>query len=579
MVHAPSWRVLAASFFLVVGAGQAAAFEAPADAPKVAGPSAPSAAAKGPGHAAIASANYLATNAGFEVLGKGGNAFDAAIAVASTLAVVEQQSSGIGGGFLALLHRASDRRDIFIDARETAPKAVDMKVYVGKDGKPNRDVSTNGPLSAGIPGEPAGLAWIASHYGKLPLSVSLAPAIRIAKEGYQPDKRFLGTIEDRKDVLARYPASAAIYLPGGKVPSEGWTLRQPDLAKTLERLAAGGADGFYKGETAKLLVAASRSAGGNWTAADLEAYKAKEREPLSVDYKGYRIVTAPPPSSGGVAIAEILNILSGFDLAKLDPAHAAHLTIEAMRRAFRDHNEYLGDPDFVKMPLDMLLSKHYADGLRATISPDKATPSDLLPTAMAPEPGMHTTHFSVIDAEGNMVASTLTVNLEFGSAFVAKGTGVVLNDEMDDFALVPGQPNAFGLRGALANAPEPGKRMLSSMSPSFVFGADRTAVIGSPGGSTIITQVLEGILAFVDGKNASEITAQKRFHHQYLPDRVDVEAGVFDAATTKTLTDMGHVLRNRSPWGFMNVVTWDHRTNTLDAASDPRRPSGLGKVQ
>ncbi|MET0617369.1 MAG: gamma-glutamyltransferase, partial [Luteibacter sp.] len=260
-------------------------------------------------------------------------------------------------------------------------------------------------------------------------------------------------------------------------------------------------------------------------------------------------------------------------------AHSTHLTIEAMRRAFRDHNEYLGDPDFVKMPLDMLLSKYYADGLRATISPDKATPSDLLPTSMAPEPGMHTTHFSVIDADGNMVASTLTVNLEFGSAFVAGGTGVVLNDEMDDFALVPGQPNAFGLRGALANAPEPGKRMLSSMSPSFVFGADRTAVIGSPGGSTIITQVLEGILAFIDGKSASDITAQKRYHHQYLPDRVDVEAGVFDDATTRALTDMGHVLKNRSPWGFMNVVTWDHRTGKLDAASDPRRPSGLGKVQ
>ncbi len=566
MVRAPSWRMLAASFLLVVTAGQAAALDTPAPS-------------RGPGHAAIASANFLATNAGFEVLGKGGNAFDAAVAVASTLAVVEQQSSGIGGGFMALLHRASDNRDVFLDARETAPQAVDMKTYVGNDGKPNRDVSTNGPLSAGIPGEPAGLVWMAEHYGKLPLSVSLAPAIRIAKEGFQPDARFLSAIDDRKAVLARYPASAAVYLPGGKVPQQGWTLRQPDLARTLERLAAKGADGFYKGETAALLVSASRDAGGNWQASDLEAYKVKEREPLRVDYKGYRIVTAPPPSSGGVAIAEVLNILSGFDLTKLDAAHATHLTIEAMRRAFRDHNEYLGDPDFVKMPLDMLLSPYYADGLRATISPDKATPSDLLPTAMAPEPGMHTTHFSIIDADGNMVASTLTVNLEFGSGFIAKGTGVVLNDEMDDFALVPGQPNAFGLRGTLANAPAPGKRMLSSMSPSFVFGADRTAVIGSPGGSTIITQVLEGILAFVDGKSASQITAQKRYHHQYLPDRVDVEAGVFDDATAKTLTDMGHVLKNRSPWGFMNVVTWDHRTQTLEAASDPRRPSGLGKVQ
>lgn len=566
MVHAPSWRVLVASLVLVLGAGASAARDT-------------ATASRGPGHAAIASANFLATNAGFEVLGKGGNAFDAAVAVSATLAVVEQQSSGIGGGFMALLHRASDNRDVFIDAREAAPKAVDMKAYVGSDGKPNRDTSTNGPLSSGIPGEPAGLVWMAEHYGKLPLSTSLAPAIRIAREGFQPDARFLGAIEDRQAVLSRYPSSAAIYLPGGAVPSPGWTLRQPDLANTLERLAAKGHDGFYKGETAKLLVSSSRAAGGNWTAADLDAYKVKERQPLTVNYKGFRIVTAPPPSSGGVAIAEVLNILSGFDLTKLDMAHATHLTIEAMRRAFRDHNEYLGDPDFVKMPLDMLLSPYYADGLRATISPDKATPSDLLPTSMAPEPGMHTTHFSVIDADGNMVASTLTVNLEFGSAFVAAGTGVVLNDEMDDFALVPGQPNAFGLRGALANAPAPGKRMLSSMSPSFVFGADRTAVIGSPGGSTIITQVLEGILAFVDGKSASEIAAQKRYHHQYLPDRVDVEAGVFDDATTKTLTDMGHVLKNRSPWGFMNVVTWDHRTGKLEAASDPRRPSGLGKVQ
>lgn len=566
MVHALSWRIVAASVLFVGGAASSAlAAAAPSHA--------------GPGKAAIASANYHATEAGLEIIAKGGNAFDAAVAVSSTLAVVEQQSSGLGGGFMAMLHVAKDNRDVFLDARETAPAAVDMKVYVGADGKPNRDTSTHGPLSAGIPGEPAGLAWMAEHYGKLPLSVSLAPAVRIAREGYQPDARFLDTIRGNQAVLARYPASAAVLLPGGHVPAAGWTLKQPDLAQTLERLARFGHDGFYNGDTAKMLLAATREGGGNWTARDLESYRVKEREPLRVDYRGYRIVTAPPPSSGGVAIAEILNILAGFDLGKLDKAHATHLTIEAMRRAFRDHNEYLGDPDFVKMPLDMLLSRYYADGLRATISPDKATPSDLLPTAMAPEPGMHTTHFSVIDADGNMVASTLTVNLEFGSGFVAKGTGVFLNDEMDDFALVPGQPNAFGLRGALANAPVPGKRMLSSMSPSFVIGADRTAIIGSPGGSTIITQVLEGILAFIDGKSAAEITAQKRFHHQYLPDRVDVEAGAFDAATAQALAAMGHVLKDRSPWGFMNVVTWDRRTNTLDAASDPRRPSGLGKVQ
>ena len=563
MTLAPGWRVAAASFFLVAAAAQAA----------------PAELAKRPGHAAIASANFMATNAGFEVLGKGGNAFDAAVAVASTLAVVEPQSSGIGGGFMALLHRASDAKDTFLDAREVAPGAVDTKVYVDAQGKPNRDTAENGPLAAGIPGEPAGLVYMAEHYGKLPLKVSLAPAIRIARDGFQPDERFLGAIEERKDVLARYPASAALLLPGGVVPQKGWTFKQPDLAATLERLADKGVEGFYAGETAKELVASAKAADGNWTLQDLASYKVKERKPVNVDYRGFKIVTAPPPSSGGVAIAEILNILAGYDLARMDVVHRTHVTLEAMRRAFRDHNDYLGDPDFVKMPLDMLLSPFYADGLRATILPDKATPSSMLPAALAADPGMHTTHFSIIDADGNMVASTLTVNLEFGSAFVAGKTGVLLNNEMDDFALVPNEPNAFGLRGSVANAPKGGKRMLSSMSPSFVIGADRSAVIGSPGGSTIITQVLEGILAFIDGKDARGIVAQKRFHHQYLPDTVSVEEGTFDAATTKALNDMGHNLKVRSSWGFMNVVTWDRKANKLDAASDPRRPSGLGKVQ
>jgi gamma-glutamyltranspeptidase/glutathione hydrolase len=280
-----------------------------------------------------------------------------------------------------------------------------------------------------------------------------------------------------------------------------------------------------------------------------------------------------------VAIAEILNILSGFDLTKLDQPHRVHLIVEAMRRAFRDHNDYLGDPDFVKMPLDMLLSPFYADGLRQSILPDKATPSSMLPASEAKDPGMHTTHFSIIDADGNMVAVTSTVNYTMGSSFVAAGTGVLLNDEMDDFALVPNKPNVYGLLGSVANAPQGGKRMLSSMSPSIVIGADRTAVIGSPGGSTIITQVLEGILHFVDGESAQQIAAHKRFHHQYMPDEVMVEDGTFDAATSDALTKMGYALKQHESWGFMNVVTWDRKTNKLDAASDPRRPSGLGKVQ
>ncbi|GLQ92238.1 gamma-glutamyltransferase [Dyella acidisoli] len=565
------WHVFLIGFLL----GTSGAFAA--DKPQTSAPS--TQLAQRPGHAGIASANTLATEAGLEVLAKGGNAFDAAVAVASTLSVVEPESSGIGGGFMATMYIAADKRSVFIDARETAPAAVNTKDYLNPDGTPNRDTALKGPLSAGIPGEPAGLAWLAKHYGKLPLTASLAPAIRTARDGFKPDNRLLGSINEEQKNLERWPASAGKFLPGGKAPAAGQVWSDPDQAHTLELLAKYGEPGFYSGETAQKLVSAVHEAGGNWTLKDLAAYRVKERAPLTVDYRGYKIITAPPPSSGGVAIAEILNILSGFDLSKLDQVHRVHLVIEAMRRAFRDHNDYLGDPDFVKMPLNMLLSPYYADGLRQTILPDKATPSSMLAPSNSEDPGQHTTHFSIIDADGNMVAMTCTVNYVLGSTFVAKGTGVLLNDEMDDFALVANKPNVYGLLGSKANAPEPGKRMLSSMSPSIVIGADRTAVIGSPGGSTIITQVLEGILAFIDGGDAHQVVAYKRFHHQYMPDRVMVEPGAFDAATSSALTQMGHTLKEREPWGFMNAVIWDRRTNKLDAASDPRREDGLGKVQ
>jgi gamma-glutamyltranspeptidase/glutathione hydrolase len=574
MRFSTNWRVLWLSL-LLVGSAAFAADGAPNTAPEAAA----HAAQPRLGHAAIASANFHATEAGLEVLAKGGNAFDAAVAVAATLSVVEPESSGIGGGFMAVLHRAKDGRNVFIDARETAPAAVNPKDYLNSDGSPNRDTALKGPLSAGIPGEPAGLVLIAKRYGRLSLQQSLAPAIRIARDGFEPDARLRGAIASMQKDLTRWPASAAKYLPNGKPPAEGAIWRDPDQARTLELIATHGDDGFYRGETAQQLVAAVRAAGGNWTLADLANYQAKERTPISVDYRGYKIITAPPPSSGGVAIAEILNILSGYDLTKMDQATRVHYIVEAMRRAFRDHNDYLGDPDFVKMPLDMLLSPYYADGLRQGILHDKATPSSMLPRAEAPEPGMHTTHFSIIDADGNMAAVTSTVNYTMGSSFVAAGTGVLLNDEMDDFALVPNKPNVYGLLGSAANAPKGGKRMLSSMSPSIVIGADRTAVIGSPGGSTIITQVLEGILHFIDGESAQQIAAHKRFHHQYLPDVVNVEEGTFDAATSEALTKMGYTLKPRESWGFMNVVTWDRKANKLDAASDPRRPSGLGKVQ
>ena len=530
--------------------------------------------------AAIASANALATEAGFEVLSRGGNAVDAAVAVATSLSVVQPEASGMGGGFLAVIHDAATGKDTFIDAREMAPQAVSEKDYLKADGTPNRDTSLNGPLAAGIPGMPAGLAYMAGKYGKLPLAESLRPAIRLADEGFHPSTALVRSIGHKADVLRRYPASAAKFFPGGKAPQATDLFRDPDQARTLKALAEKGADGFYKGAVAKELVKSVRAAGGTWTLADLAAYRAKERQPIVLDYAGYKVVTAPPPSSGGVAVAEMLNILAPLDLKRMDQAHRIHYLVEAMRRAFRDHNEYLGDPDFVKMPLDMLLSPYYADGLRQSILPEQATKSAWLPSVQAKTPGMHTTHFSIVDADGNMVSMTATVNTTLGSSFVAGKTGILLNNEMDDFALVSGQPNAFGLIGGSANAPVGGKRMLSSMTPSFVIGKDRLAVIGSPGGSTIITQVFGAILAFIDGKSASEITAQKRIHHQFLPDRVDIESGSdIPADVLAKLKAMGYEINDRESWGNMNVVVWDKTTNVKTAASDPRNPNGLGKVE
>ena len=537
-------------------------------------------AAEKPGHAAIASAHTLATAAGFEVLAEGGNAFDAAVAVASTLAVVEPQSSGIGGGGFFLLRRVSDGKEVMIDARETAPAAVDPRDYLDANGRPDRDHALNGVLASAIPGEPAGLVWIAQHYGKLPLAKSLAPAIHIARDGFKPDSRMLERIASRKDVIARYPAAAALYLVNGEAPKEGWTFKTPDLARVLERIAHDGNGGFYRGELANALVDGVRAAGGNWSLDDLAKYEAKERTPIAFDYRGYHIVTAPPPSSGGIALAEMLNILSGYDLGKLDRVHRVHLTVEAMRRAYRDRAEYLGDPDYVKMPVVELTSPLYAAGLRASILPDKATPSNMLPGYMAPPQGTHTSHFSIIDKDGNLVSATQTVNTSFGSTFVVPGTGFVLNNEMDDFALVAGKPNAYGLVGGDANAAQSGHRPLSSMTPSFVLDADRIGVIGTPGGSRIITMVLEGILAFVDGEFPEKIVANPRYHHQYLPDVISAEKGAFTPGEVEALEAMGYtVSESERRWGFMNAVSWDKKTGTMHAASDPRGVSGSGVVK
>ena len=543
--------------------------------------------AKPPG-AVIASAHALATDAGFETLARGGNAFDAAVAVSAVLSVVEPISSGLGGGGFFLLHDAKTGKDVFVDARETAPAAATPQAYLGKDGQLDRDRAQNGPWSAGIPGLPAALVHVAGRHGRLPLTQSLAPAIRIARGGFPVYGRLARGYAERRDVMERYPGTREVFLRNGQPPKEGDLFRQPELAATLERLATGGFDGFYRGTTAKRLLAGVKAAGGKWTAEELAGYRVKEREPLRFEYDGWDIVTAPPPSSGGIALAEMLQILEPWDLAKLPQAERVHLETEAMRRAYRDRTFYLGDPDFVKIPVGTLMDPAYAAGLRATIHPGKATPSDLLSGAPTPLEDEETTHFSIIDADGNRAAVTQTVNLLFGSGLVPAGTGVLLNNEMDDFALKPGTPNAFGVMGYDANAPEPGKRMLSSMTPTFLSNADKVAVIGTPGGSRIITMVLLGILGYADGLDAPQVAALPRYHHQWMPDALGIERDALPADVVAALRAMGHVVvvpgednqgrRSSDAWGNMNTVLWDRRDNTLSGGSDPRTNTGKARV-
>jgi len=543
-----------------------------------------------PPGAAIASGHRLATEAGLQIIREGGNAFDAAVAVSSTLGVVEPISSGLGGGGFFLLHDARTGKDVMIDAREYAPESASPEKYLDKNGKLDPAKSINGPWSAGIPGLPAALVELADKHGKLPLKTSLAPAIKIATDGFPVYERMASGYAQRRDEMEKYPGTREVYLRGGKPIQTGDLFKQPELAHTLTLLADKGRDGFYKGETARKLLAGVKAAGGQWTAQELASYQVKERAPIRFDYKGWTITTVPPSSSGGIALAEMLQILEGYDLKAMDPVHRTHLVVEAMRRAYRDRTFFLGDPDFTTIPQKVLLSKDYALGLRSTINPDKATPSDLLSGNPTPLEDDETTHFSIIDAEGNRVGATQTVNLLYGSGLIPKGTGVLLNDEMDDFALKPGTPNAFGVMGYEANAPKPGKRPLSSMTPTFMENGDKSIVLGTPGGSRIITMVLLGILGYDDGLTAQQVAALPRYHHQWLPDLIEAESGTFDDATAKGLEAMGHPLKlpgdtaaggrgSSHVWGNLQTVEWDKRSNTLSGGSDPRNEVGAAEVQ
>jgi gamma-glutamyltranspeptidase/glutathione hydrolase len=564
-----NWRIAILFCCATVSAGAALAANLPAvDSPKH------------PPGAVIASAHYLATQAGQTVLAEGGNAFDAAVAVASTLGVVEPESSGIGGGDFFLLHDAKSGKDVFIDARETASASVTAAEYLGSDGKLDHDKALNGALASGIPGAPAGWAYVAQHYGRLPLKTSLAPAIKIAREGFPVYARMVAEYAEQRDVMHRWPATVAVYEPQGHPLADGDTLRQRDLADTMQALADRGFDGFYRGAIADKIVAAINSDGGHWTADDLANYRIKVREPLRFRYHDWEIVTSPPSSSGGVALAEMLQILSAWNLPKRDPATRVHLIVESMRRAYRDRTYFLGDPDFVKdMPIARLSSQAYADKLRAGISLDKATPSASLPGAPPSSVGAHTTHFSIIDADGNCASVTMTVNTPYGSGLVAAGTGVLMNSEMDDFALQAGVPNAYGVTGYDANSVKPGKRPLSSMTPTFMFGRDRVIVLGTPGGSRIITMVLLGILGFDEGLTPQQVVALPRFHHQYLPDEISIEPDALSADIVKKLEAMGHKVTTRSStWGNMQAVEWNRASNTLSGGSDPRNPVGKAEV-
>ena len=528
---------------------------------------------------AIASGHALATEAGLDMIRAGGNAFDAAVAVSSTLSVVEPISSGLGGGGFFLLHDASTGEDVFLDAREVAPAAATPEAYLDENGDLDRDRATNGPWSAGIPGLPAALVRLAQDYGKLPLATSLAPAIRVAREGFPIYERLEKGYARRSEVMERYRGTRDVFLADGDPPQVGETFKQPDLARTLELLATQGFDGFYRGPVAGHLLAAVEEEGGHWTAAELAGYEVREREPIEFEYRDWHVVTAPPPSSGGVALAQMLQILEGWDLAELGEAERTHLVVEAMRRAFRDRTIYLGDPDFVEVPVERLVHPAYAAGLRSTIHPDKATPSALLPGLPAPLEDEETTHFSIIDGEGNRVSATQTVNLLYGSGLVAPGTGVILNDEMDDFALKPGTPNAFGVMGFEANAVEAGKRMLSSMSPSFIESPDQVAVLGAPGGSRIITEVLLGILGYDAGLDAQEVAALPRIHHQWMPDVISAEPDALDADSIAALEAMGHTVNaGEGTWGNLQTVAWDKRANAMSGGTDPRNPAGSAEV-
>ncbi|MCK1276700.1 gamma-glutamyltransferase [Bradyrhizobium sp. 61] len=534
----------------------------------------------------VVSAQHLATQVGVDVLKRGGNAVDAAVAVGYALAVVYPAAGNLGGGGFMTIQLA-DGRKTFLDFRETAPKAATANMYLDKDGNVIKGISTKGHLAVGVPGSVSGMEYAREKYGTMKRADLLAPAIQFAEQGFVLDQGDIDLLRSATDDFKDDPASSAIFLNNGQPFGVGDRLLQSELAKTLREISSKGTDGFYKGWVGSAIVASSQAGKGLLTQDDLDGYKTRELAPVECDYRGYHVISAPPPSSGGVVICEILNILEGYPLKELGyhSAQAVHVQIEAMRHAYVDRNSYLGDPDFVKNPLDRLLDKNYATKIRAVIDPNKAAISKDIKPGVAPHEGSNTTHYSIADKDGNAVSVTYTLNDWFGAKVTAAKTGVLLNDEMDDFTAKVGVPNLYGLVQGEANAIAPGKRPLSSMSPTIVTKDGKTVmVVGTPGGSRIITAVLQTMINAIDyGMNAQEAVDMPRIHQQWLPDMTNVEDYALSPDTRNILEGMGHKFGPPQPANHLAVIIVGAPSlngeqvgnNRYYGANDPRRNSGL----
>ncbi len=537
-------------------------------------------------HGMVVTAQHLATKVGVDVLKRGGNAVDAAVAVGYALAVVYPAAGNLGGGGFMTLHLA-DGRQTFIDFRETAPLAASADMFLDDQGQVIDGLSTQGYRAVAVPGTVAGLELALSRYGSMRRAQLVAPAIELAERGFVLDAGDAQMLESAATALAADPTSAAIFLDKNEPHARGDTLRQKDLARTLKAIARHGSDGFYRGKVGAALVAASRAGGGLLTAQDLEDYRAIEREPLRCDYRGYEIVSAPPPSSGGVSVCQILRILEGYPLAEFGfhSAQAVHFQIEAMRHAYIDRNFELGDPAFVDNPVARLLDRDYAAQVRARIQPQQAGVSSELKPGMVRHEGNNTTHYSIADSAGNAVSVTYTLNDWFGAKVTAAGTGVLLNNEMDDFTAKVGTPNLYGLIQGEANAIAPGKRPLSSMSPTIVTRDGKPVmVLGTPGGSRIITAVLLTLINIIDyGMDLQEAVDAPRFHHQWMPDVTYVENFALSPDTQKLLLKWGHHLVEPQPENHLAAILIGAPAlrakpiarQRFFGANDPRRRSGL----